>query len=54
VVVVPVFNDPHDAEALRIIQEIFPDRTIAGIDARALVEGYGTFHCATQQQPKIQ
>lgn len=53
VVVVPVFNDPHDAEALRIIQDLFPDRTIAGIDARALVEGFGTFHCATQQQPRI-
>jgi agmatine deiminase len=53
VVVVPVFNDPHDAEALRIIQELFPDRTIAGIDARALVEGFGTFHCATQQQPRL-
>jgi agmatine deiminase len=53
VVVVPVFHDPHDAEALRILQEIFPDRTVTGIDARALVEGYGTFHCATQQQPKI-
>ena len=53
VVVVPIFSDPHDAEALRIIQELFPDRTVAGIDARALVEGYGTFHCATQQQPRI-
>ena len=53
VVVVPVFNDPHDADALRIIQELFPDRTIAGIDARAMVEGCGTFHCATQQQPRI-
>jgi agmatine deiminase len=53
VVVVPVFHDPHDAEALRILKEIFPDRTVTGIDARALVEGYGTFHCATQQQPKI-
>jgi agmatine deiminase len=53
VVVVPIFNDPHDAEALRIIQELFPDRTIAGIDARAMVEGCGTFHCATQQQPRI-
>jgi agmatine deiminase len=52
VVVVPVFHDPHDTEALRIIQEIFPDRTVTGIDARALVEGYGTFHCATQQQPR--
>ncbi|HSA37844.1 MAG TPA: agmatine deiminase family protein [Methanoregula sp.] len=51
VVIVPVFNDPHDSEALHIIQGIFPDRTVVGIDARALVEGYGTFHCATQQQP---
>ena len=54
VVVVPVFNDPHDVEALRIIQELFPDRNVVGIDARALVEGYGTFHCSTQQQPKVQ
>jgi agmatine deiminase len=53
VVIVPVFDDPHDAEALRIIREIFPDRSVVGIDARALVEGYGTFHCATQQQPKV-
>ena len=53
VVVVPVFDDPHDAEALRLIQEIFPDRNVTGIDARALVEGYGTFHCATQQQPGV-
>jgi agmatine deiminase len=53
VVVVPIFDDPHDAEALRIIQEIFPDRNVVGVDARALVEGYGTFHCATQQQPGI-
>ncbi len=53
VIVVPVFHDPHDVEALRIIQGLFPERTVAGIDARALVEGYGTFHCATQQQPKV-
>jgi agmatine deiminase len=52
VVIVPVFSDPHDGEALRIIRELFPGRSIIGIDARAMVEGYGTFHCATQQQPK--
>jgi agmatine deiminase len=53
VVVVPVFNDPHDVEALKIIQELFPDRNVVGVDARALVEGYGTFHCSTQQQPRV-
>ena len=53
VVIVPVFSDPHDVEALRIIQDLFPDRNVVGVDARALVEGYGTFHCSTQQQPKV-
>ena len=52
VVIVPVFDDPHDVEAIRIIQEVFPDRTVTGVNARAMVEGFGTFHCATQQQPR--
>jgi agmatine deiminase len=53
VVVVPVFGDPHDEDALRILAELFPDRTVVGINARAMVEGYGTFHCASQQQPRL-
>jgi agmatine deiminase len=53
IVIVPVFNDPHDAEAIRILQELFPDRNVVGINARAMVEGYGTFHCGTQQQPGL-
>lgn len=51
VVIVPVFKDPHDAEALKIIRKLFPDREVIGINARAMVEGFGTFHCGTQQQP---
>jgi agmatine deiminase len=53
VVIVPVFDDPHDEEALSIIRKVFSDRRVVGIDARAMVEGYGTFHCATQQEPRI-
>jgi agmatine deiminase len=53
VVIVPVFNDPNDAGALRILQDLFPGRKVIGIDARAMVEGFGTFHCATQQQPRV-
>jgi agmatine deiminase len=53
VVIVPVFNDPRDALALSILQGLFPGRNVVGVNARALVEGYGTFHCATQQQPGI-
>lgn len=52
VVVVPLFGDPNDAEAMRILRGLFPDRRVTGIDARAMVEGAGAFHCATQQQPQ--
>jgi len=53
VVIVPVFDDPYDEKACSIIKEAFPDREVIGINARAMIEGYGTFHCATQQQPRI-
>lgn len=53
VVIVPTFQDPNDEQACLIIQSVFPDRTVIGIDARAMIEGYGAFHCATQQQPSV-
>jgi len=53
VIIVPLFDDPHDGEALRILEELFPDRRVVGINARAMVDGYGTFHCASQQQPRV-
>ncbi|MDP2797246.1 MAG: agmatine deiminase family protein [Methanoregula sp.] len=53
VVIVPVFKDPHDAEALKIIRNLFPEREVIGINARTMVEGFGTFHCGTQQQPRL-
>ncbi|MGA2121407.1 MAG: agmatine deiminase family protein [Methanoregula sp.] len=53
VVIVPVFKDPHDTVALQILQDQFPDRNIIGINAHAMIEGFGTFHCATQQQPGL-
>jgi len=54
VVIVPVFDDPADEEAIRILEGLFSDRKVVGINARAMVEGYGTLHCASQQQPRIQ
>ena len=53
VVIVPVFGDPNDHVALEIIRSLFPDRNVIGINAREMVEGFGTFHCGTQQQPRI-
>jgi len=54
VVLVPVFGDPHDGEALRRLQQVFPRRRIVGIQARELVWGLGAFHCVTQQQPAVE
>ncbi len=51
VVLVPVFNDPADKEALSILQACFPKRDVVGIYARDLVWGLGTIHCLTQQEP---
>jgi len=51
IVIVPVFRDPADGEALQILRDLFPDRNVIGIPAREMVEGFGTFHCATQQEP---
>jgi agmatine deiminase len=50
-VLVPTFNDPADRQALGILAELFPDRTVVGIHAVDLVLGFGTLHCLTQQQP---
>ncbi len=50
-VLVPTFSDPNDEIALPILQDLFPDRRVIGIDCRELIWGLGTFHCLTQQQP---
>lgn len=51
VVLVPVFNDPADREALNTLQQCFPTRSVVPIYARDLVWGLGTIHCLTQQEP---
>ncbi len=50
-VLVPVFNDPRDRDALQIIAECYPDRPTVGIYARDLVLGLGTLHCSSMQEP---
>ncbi|MBS1849668.1 MAG: agmatine deiminase family protein [Acidobacteria bacterium] len=52
IVLVPVFNDPHDRFALDTLANLFPEREIVGIYCGDLVWGFGTLHCMTQQQPK--
>lgn len=50
-VVVPVYNDPNDALALNIIQGLYPNRSVVGMNVQNLYEYGGMTHCVTQQQP---
>jgi agmatine deiminase len=52
-VLVPVFNDPADSEALQTLSRLFPGRDVVGLYARDLVLGLGTLHCLTRDQPLI-
>jgi agmatine deiminase len=51
VVLVPVFDDPNDATALGILQELFPRRKVVGLRCNEVVAGLGAIHCVTQQEP---
>lgn len=52
-VLVPTYGCPDsDAEALRIIQDVFTGRKVIGIDCRPLIEQHGSLHCATMQIPQ--
>ena len=53
VVLLPIFADPADAEAIKVLAQAFPQREIVPIDCRELIWGLGAFHCLTQQQPKV-
>jgi agmatine deiminase len=51
VVLLPVFNDSHDKEAISIMRSAFPKKLIVPMNAVNLVYGYGGIHCITQQEP---
>ena len=52
-VIVPLFNDPADEDAMQVLQAAFPGRLVVGLDACDLVRGLGAFHCISQQQPTV-
>ncbi|ATP58883.1 agmatine deiminase [Pedobacter ginsengisoli] len=52
-VIVPTFRDVNDEKALEIIQGVFPDRKVVGIDSTDIIWGLGSFHCLSQQEPSI-
>lgn len=52
IVLVPVFYQKTDAEALALLQAMFPDRRVIAMDGRPLVTQFGNIHCVTQQIPR--
>ena len=52
-VIVPIFWHENDKKALAILQELFPKRKVIGINSREMVYGFGSFHCLSQQEPKV-
>jgi agmatine deiminase len=53
VVVVPVFDDPHDQSALQTYATLFPGRRIVPVPGREILLGGGNVHCVTQQVPSV-
>lgn len=52
-VLVPTYDQPEkDAEALRVVQQAFPDREMIPIDARTIIRQHGSVHCLTMQVPR--
>ena len=52
VVLLPAYGPKaRDAAAARVLRRCFPGRTVVPIDCREVVYGYGSLHCASQQEP---
>ncbi len=51
-VLLPIYNDSHDEEAIKIFKRAFRDRDIIPIDCSVLIRQHGSLHCVTMQFPE--
>ena len=51
-VLVPFYDSPKDSIALAVLQKVFKDSEVIGIDCRALIRQHGSLHCVTMQFPE--
>lgn len=52
-VIVPIFDDPSDADAIALLATLYPGRAVEAVDGVAIFENGGGVHCITQQQPAV-
>jgi agmatine deiminase len=52
-VIAPTYRDKNDDKALSVLQQCFPERTVIGLDSYDIIWGLGSFHCLSQQEPKV-
>ena len=50
-VLLPVYQQPQDAEAIAVTQAAFPDHTVVPVNCDTLVRQYGSLHCISMQVP---
>ena len=50
-VIVPLYRCKQDEQAIRILEQCFPDRKVSGIDSVEIIWGLGSWHCLSQQEP---
>ncbi|MEQ6121791.1 agmatine deiminase family protein [Reichenbachiella sp. MALMAid0571] len=51
-VLLPFYGSKKDKEAQRILQSVFPDREVIGINCTSLTKQHGSLHCVTMQYPE--
>lgn len=52
-IIMPIFHDPADEQAKKVLQGLFPTREIIPVYARDILIGGGNIHCITQQIPAV-
>lgn len=55
-IILPIFGgdaEEADSVAEKILQQVFPERTIVAIHSMSLIKEGGNIHCITQQMPKV-
>jgi len=51
-VLVPVYGVSQDQEALKKLQDCFPQKEIIAVNCRVLIEQHGSLHCVTMHYPE--